>query len=114
MDLQMSHRLKLNAIHFASSLENEKALLDTSTDTLGSELHRLVLLTSRKPRYDPHVEERSLSSLAKGERDDMSDAGGGGVCYCSVRLDIPAYTVHMNCHWDERKQNCCSFSFTLF
>ena len=32
----MSQRLKLNAIHFATSLDNEKALLDTSTLTLES------------------------------------------------------------------------------
>ena len=32
----MSHRLKLNAIHFASSLEEEKALLEASQDTLES------------------------------------------------------------------------------
>lgn len=32
----MSHRLKLNAVHFANSLESEKSLLDTSTDVLES------------------------------------------------------------------------------
>jgi hypothetical protein len=32
----MSHRLKLNAIHFASSLEGEKALLESSQDALES------------------------------------------------------------------------------
>lgn len=32
----MSHRLKLNAVHFANSLESEKSLLDSSTDVLES------------------------------------------------------------------------------
>lgn len=36
LSLQMSHRLKLNAIHFASSLEGEKALLESSQDALES------------------------------------------------------------------------------
>jgi len=36
---QMSHRLKLNAVHFANSLEDEKSLLDTSTEVLESKLH---------------------------------------------------------------------------
>jgi len=35
---QMSHRLKLNAVHFANSLEDEKSLLDTSTEVLDSKL----------------------------------------------------------------------------
>jgi hypothetical protein len=35
---QMSHRLKLNAVHFANSLEDEKSLLDTSTEILESKL----------------------------------------------------------------------------
>jgi hypothetical protein len=34
----MSHRLKLNAVHFANSLEDEKSLLDTSTEVLESKL----------------------------------------------------------------------------
>ncbi|GFZ46828.1 hypothetical protein JCM24511_04048 [Saitozyma sp. JCM 24511] len=34
----MSHRLKLNAIHFASSLEGEKALLESSQDALEKNL----------------------------------------------------------------------------
>ncbi|EIW70557.1 hypothetical protein M231_07769 [Tremella mesenterica] len=34
----MSHRLKLNAVHFANSLEEEKASLDTSTDVLEKNL----------------------------------------------------------------------------
>jgi hypothetical protein len=34
----MSHRLKLNAVHFANSLEDEKSLLDTSTQVLDSKL----------------------------------------------------------------------------
>jgi hypothetical protein len=37
-DSQMSHRLKLNAVHFANSLEDEKSLLDTSTEVLESKL----------------------------------------------------------------------------
>lgn len=37
-DPQMSHRLKLNAVHFANSLEDEKSLLDTSTEVLESKL----------------------------------------------------------------------------
>ena len=32
----MSHRLKLNAIHFASSLNDEKDLLESSQNTLES------------------------------------------------------------------------------
>jgi hypothetical protein len=38
-DSQMSHRLKLNAVHFANSLEDEKSLLDTSTEVLESKLN---------------------------------------------------------------------------
>ena len=37
-DQKMSHRLKLNAVHFANSLEDEKSLLDTSTEVLESKL----------------------------------------------------------------------------
>lgn len=37
----MSHRLKLNAIHFSNSLEEEKAMLETSQDVLESESTRL-------------------------------------------------------------------------
>lgn len=36
---QMSHRLKLNAVHFANSLDDEKSLLDTSTEVLESKLN---------------------------------------------------------------------------
>jgi hypothetical protein len=32
----MSHRLKLNAVHFANSLEEEKAILEVSQNTLES------------------------------------------------------------------------------
>jgi hypothetical protein len=32
----MSHRLKLNAIHFSNSLEAEKSILESSQQTLGS------------------------------------------------------------------------------
>lgn len=34
----MSHRLKLNAIHFSNSLEEEKGMMQRSEDTLESNL----------------------------------------------------------------------------
>lgn len=36
-DEKMSHRLKLNAVHFSNSLEAEKALLESSQQTLEGE-----------------------------------------------------------------------------
>lgn len=39
LTIQMSHQLKLNAIHFSNSLEEEKALLQSSQDVLESESH---------------------------------------------------------------------------
>lgn len=34
---QMSHQLKLNAVHFSKSLEDEKGILEQSTEVLSRE-----------------------------------------------------------------------------
>lgn len=43
----MSHRLKLNAIHFSNSLEAEKSLLDSSQQTLESKVEKRALEISK-------------------------------------------------------------------
>jgi len=64
---QMSHRLKLNAVHFANSLEDEKSLLDTSTEVLESKLdisyHWYLADNGRESGWNEGLEEASLDRI---------------------------------------------------
>jgi len=63
-DQKMSHRLKLNAVHFANSLEDEKSLLDDSTDVLESKLpghlERIKLTHDRESSWNESIKETPL------------------------------------------------------
>jgi hypothetical protein len=72
---QMSHRLKLNAVHFATSLEGEKTLLQSSQDVLES-------MSSPKLGNPPDVLAENLESTrtSKKHLGTVSSKSRGTTC----------------------------------
>ena len=95
----MSHRLKLNAVHFANSLEDEKSLLDTSTEVLGSKLdisyHWYLADNGRESSWNEGLEEASLDRIEQGKRYDVHDPRNRSASHDHFRLDIYAYTIYI-------------------
>lgn len=73
----MSHRLKLNAVHFANSLEDEKSLVDSSTDVLESKLRHL---SQKLPGSDEVAENLSATRSSKKSLSTVSSKGRGTTC----------------------------------
>ena len=107
----MSHRLKLNAVHFSNSLEAEKALLETSQETLESECRSAVISSTRgiggavnrkgmetndrQPDSYAVVKEEPLGCIEEGQGHDLYDAGSGHPRPHHLCLDIYADTFHV-------------------
>lgn len=95
----MSHRLKLNALHFANSLEDEKAMLDTSTEVLESKSSAWKLiastLTFRESLHNSLVQEEFVGGIKQREGHDVHDIGDHSASAHHLRLDLYAYTLHM-------------------
>ncbi|WWD03257.1 hypothetical protein V865_001308 [Kwoniella europaea PYCC6329] len=62
--VDMSHRLKLNAVHFANSLENEKSIMENSQNTLENNL--TVTKSSKKHLSSVSSKGRSTTCLTIG------------------------------------------------
>lgn len=84
----MSHRLKLNAVHFSKSLEDEKSLMQTSQDVLESEFVAAVA-DGRKPRVYKVLERPPVDGVQQGTGDDVHEPR-----YC----DHGAYSVYLDLH----------------
>ncbi|OCF60885.1 hypothetical protein L486_00529 [Kwoniella mangroviensis CBS 10435] len=62
--VDMSHRLKLNAVHFANSLENEKSIIENSQNTLENNL--TVTKSTKKHLSSVSSKGRSTTCLTIG------------------------------------------------
>jgi hypothetical protein len=102
---QMSHRLKLNAVHFSNSLEAEKALLETSQETLESEYtshvstYLVLAYVGRLYRsqldQDAFLEETLVERIEQEPRHDMSDPRHRSTRVDHIRLDVYAHQIHI-------------------
>ncbi len=79
--VQMSHQLKLNALHFSSTLNEEKKLLESSSTALDGEtvyrplaylpLQRIPGLYSQSDK-DKDVQDQALGRVLQDARDDLA------------------------------------------
>ena len=94
----MSHQLKLNALQFSSSLENEKSLLQNSQDVLERELpggpHHIAD-SYRKPGWHTQVQGQPRSGIAQGTQHNVHAAWHHGHCVHHLCVDIHAYQVYV-------------------
>lgn len=94
---QMSHQLKLNALQFSQSLENEKELMKNSQDVLERELDGFGVRANdcRKSRRYAEVEREFGSRLAQGTQHDVHAAWDHGHGPDAVHVDLHAHQVHI-------------------
>jgi hypothetical protein len=90
----MSHRLKLNALHFAQSLEEEKKLLEGSEGLLESksDLRRADIRQSRK---DYHFEKDPLDRQPQKSRNNLSHSWGLRRGHGRLVLDLSSHSYDL-------------------
>lgn len=98
----MSHRLKLNAVHFANSLEDEKSLLDTSTEVLESKSASLSNALQdqadqiREPSRYTVVQEELIERLEQRKGHDLHDPRCRAAGHDHLRLDLHAHPLYLD------------------